>query len=176
VSTSTEDTQHLERRRRLKVAGVLFRARGSVSERHWFRCGSGSAFCVNADPVPDGCKKSVLRIRDVYVGSDFFPSRNRTVSISILYILIFNPKKCFLSSRKYDPGCSSRIRSVTLQKNYSAEKLLFSYPYASKKDVHCQSYRRSLQPSKVNIQHLRTPSWNQIRIQTTKINPDPKHW
>jgi hypothetical protein len=71
-------------------------------------------------------------------GSDFFPSRIRIVSIpdpncfhpgswirivsipdpgSELFLSririkefkYFNPKKWFLSSRKYDPGCSSRI-------------------------------------------------------------------
>jgi hypothetical protein len=41
--------------------------------------------------------------------SDFFPSRIRSVSIPDPH---FNPKttkKWFLSSRKYDPGCSTRI-------------------------------------------------------------------
>jgi hypothetical protein len=64
----------------------------------------------------------VLPIRDVYPGSDFFPSRVRIVSmpgsnclhagsrIRIKEFKHFNPKKWFLSSRKYDPGCSSRIR------------------------------------------------------------------
>jgi len=62
----------------------------------------------------------VLRIRDVYPrsrirlfsipdpGSELFPSR-----IRIKEFKYFNPpkkqKKWFLSSRKYDPGCSSRI-------------------------------------------------------------------
>jgi hypothetical protein len=36
--------------------------------------------------------------------SEFFPSR-----IRIKEFKIFNPKKWFLSSRKYDPGCSFRI-------------------------------------------------------------------
>jgi hypothetical protein len=38
-------------------------------------------------------------------GSEFFPSR-----ILIKEVKYFNPKKCFLSSRKYDPGSSSQIR------------------------------------------------------------------
>jgi hypothetical protein len=42
-------------------------------------------------------KNAVLRIRDVYPGSEFFSSH------------ILN-QKLFMSSRKYDPGCSSRIR------------------------------------------------------------------
>jgi hypothetical protein len=46
----------------------------------------------------------MLRIWHVYPGSEFFPSR-----IRIKEIKYFNQKKMFLSSRKYDPGCSSRI-------------------------------------------------------------------
>jgi hypothetical protein len=60
-------------------------------------------------------------------GSDFFPSQIRLFSIPDpgseqsqsripdphQKILCFNPKKGFLSSRKYDPGCSSRIRMLT---------------------------------------------------------------
>ncbi len=38
-------------------------------------------------------------------GSEFFPSR-----IHIKEFKYFNPKKWFLSSRKYDPDCSSRSR------------------------------------------------------------------
>jgi hypothetical protein len=63
--------------------------------------------------------RTVLRIRDVYPGSrirlfpipdpgsELFPSR-----IRIIEFKFFNPKKpkkMFLSSGKYDPGCSSRI-------------------------------------------------------------------
>ncbi len=44
---------------------------------------------------------AVLRIQDVYPGSEFFPFRIR--------IKEFNPKKWFLSSRKYDSGSSSWI-------------------------------------------------------------------
>jgi hypothetical protein len=43
VSTSTEDTQHLERRRRLKVAALLFRIRIG------FSANPGPAFYVNAE-------------------------------------------------------------------------------------------------------------------------------
>jgi hypothetical protein len=61
-------------------------------------------------------KKAVLLIRDVYPGSrirlfsipdpgsEIFPSRIRTKEFQY-----FNPKKWFLSSKKYDPGCSSPI-------------------------------------------------------------------
>ncbi len=64
---------------------------------------------------------AVLRIRDVYPGSDFFPSRipdpnclHPGSSSKNLSILTQNkPKKWFLSSKKYDPGCSSRIRMLT---------------------------------------------------------------
>jgi hypothetical protein len=46
----------------------------------------------------------MLWIRDVYSGSRsrIFPGFIRS--------RIFNPKQCFLSCRKYNPGCSSRIR------------------------------------------------------------------
>jgi hypothetical protein len=37
-------------------------------------------------------------------GSEFFPSRIRVKEFKY-----FNPKKLFLSSRNYDPGCSSRM-------------------------------------------------------------------
>ncbi len=54
-------------------------------------------------------KYVVLRIRDVYPGSrirSFFHPGSR---IRIEEFKYFNSKNCFLSSRKYDPGCSSRI-------------------------------------------------------------------
>ncbi len=52
---------------------------------------------------------AVLRIQDVYSGSAFFPSRIRIKEFNY-----FNHKKRFLlSSRKYDSGCSSRIRILT---------------------------------------------------------------
>ncbi len=57
--------------------------------------------------------RSVLRIRDVYPGFwiRIFPSRIRIFSIPDpgSAFKCFNPQKLFLSSRKYDPGCSSRI-------------------------------------------------------------------
>jgi hypothetical protein len=66
-----------------------------------------------------GSRKSVLRIRDVYPRSDFFPSRipdpnclHPRSRVRIKEFKYFNPqknKKWFLSSRKYDPGCLSRI-------------------------------------------------------------------
>jgi hypothetical protein len=62
----------------------------------------------------------VLRIRDVDPGSDFFPSRipdpicsHPRSRIRIKEFKYFNPKKWFLSSRKYDLDCSSRIRILT---------------------------------------------------------------
>jgi hypothetical protein len=47
-------------------------------------------------------------------GSDFFPYRIRIVSIpdpgsASKNLSILTPKNQFLSYRKYDPGCSSRI-------------------------------------------------------------------
>jgi hypothetical protein len=50
-------------------------------------------------------------------GSDFFHPGSRIrifpSRIRIKEFKYFNPKKGFLSSRKYDPGCSSRIRILT---------------------------------------------------------------
>jgi hypothetical protein len=44
-------------------------------------------------------------------GSEFFHPGSRILIKELKY---FNQKKWFLSSRKYDPGCSSRIRILTL--------------------------------------------------------------
>jgi hypothetical protein len=63
------------------------------------------------------CLYTVLRIRDVYPGSVFFPSRtpdpnfiNPETRIRIKEFKYLNPKKWFLSTQEYDPGCSCRIR------------------------------------------------------------------
>ncbi len=60
--------------------------------------------------------EAVMQIRNVYPGSEFFPSQipgqkdpRIRIRIRIKEFKYFNPK-LFLSSRKYDPGCSSRIR------------------------------------------------------------------
>jgi hypothetical protein len=69
-----------------------------------------------------GFPKPVLLIRDVFPDpgsnfflsliqvprSEFFPSRIR-IPDRIKELKYFNPKKWFLSSRKYDPGCSFQI-------------------------------------------------------------------
>ncbi len=64
--------------------------------------------------------RAVLRIRDVYPGSEFFPSRipdpgskrfpDPGYASASKNLSTFSPKKLFLSSRKYDPGCPSQIR------------------------------------------------------------------
>jgi hypothetical protein len=74
-------------------------------------------------PFVDPVKNSVLRIRDVYPGSRIrlFSIPNPGSELSPSRILVkefkyFNPKKSkkwFFSSKKYDPGCSSRIRMLT---------------------------------------------------------------
>jgi hypothetical protein len=84
---------------------------------------NGRLLCC-LDPIFLPCFASVLRIRDVYPGSRIrifsIPdsgSRIRTVSIpdpgsaskNLSILTPKKPKKWFLSSRKYDPGCSSRI-------------------------------------------------------------------
>jgi hypothetical protein len=57
---------------------------------------------------------AVLRIRDVYPGSEFFPSRIRIFPVpypgSASKNLSILTQKIVISSRKYDPDCSSRIR------------------------------------------------------------------
>ncbi len=76
--------------------------------------------CLYSSTVHGG-GGAVLRIRDVYPGSYFFPSRIRTVYIpdpgsASKNLSILTPQKkekWFLSSRKYDPGYSSRIRMPT---------------------------------------------------------------
>jgi hypothetical protein len=67
-------------------------------------------FRKNSSFADPGC---LSRIRIFWItdpnffhpGSDFFPSR-----IGIKELKYFNPKKWFIISRKYDPGCFSRIR------------------------------------------------------------------
>ncbi len=68
---------------------------------------SGNKCCGSGTFIPDP-------------GSEFFPSRipgpiffHPGSRISIKEFTYFNPKKWFISSRKYDPGCSSRIRILT---------------------------------------------------------------
>ncbi len=88
---------------------------GTGSYRNvFFPCGTGSGRTQKFVDL----FWSVLLIRDVYTGSDLFPSRIRIFSIPVpgstsKNFKYFNPKKWFLSSRKYDPGCSSRIRIQT---------------------------------------------------------------
>ncbi len=64
----------------------------------------------------------MLRSRDVYPGSririfsipdpvsEFFPSRIPDLGSTSKNLSIFIPKKWFLSTQNFDPGCSSRIR------------------------------------------------------------------
>ncbi len=116
-------------------------------------------------------KNAVLGIRDVYPWSDFFPSRIRTVSIPDLGSASKNlsiltkkkTKKWFLSSRKYDPGCSSRIRM----------------PMPSKMNI--QHFKRWKFCPFFNFLGNFFPSWIQIRnlyadpdpYPTAQINADP---
>ncbi len=64
--------------------------------------------------------QSVLRIRYVYPGSEFFHPRYKVRKIpdpgsgsASTEFKYFNPKNCFSALGKYDPGCSSRIRILT---------------------------------------------------------------
>ncbi len=111
-----------------RTSATAWRRRGSSASSRgcWtWRRASGPPTCPRAPPSPSPSPTStrpirtisrfasrelctVLRIRDVYPGSDFFPSR-----ILIKEFKYFNLRKWFISSRKYDPGCSSRIRTQT---------------------------------------------------------------
>jgi hypothetical protein len=85
-------------------------------------------------------------------GSDFFPSRIRTVSIPdpgsrifIKEVKYFNPKKAknwFLSSKKYDPGCSSRIRMLTFSHPGSRIQGSKRHPIPDPDPQHCFCVRK----------------------------------
>jgi hypothetical protein len=62
---------------------------------------------------------SVLRIQDVYPGSEFFPSRIQDQRDS--EFKYFQPNKLFLSSRKYDPGCSYPIRILFFYQRFRTQ-------------------------------------------------------
>ncbi len=76
-----------------------------------------------------------LRIRDVYSGSEFFfhtgswiqGQKDSRIRIHIKEFKYFNPKNC-LSSRKYDPGCSSRIRISIFHPYRSANPVVKKAP------------------------------------------------
>ncbi len=72
--------------------------------------------CVGTPSHKINIMVAVLRIRDVYTRSEFFPSRIWIFPIPDPYFFhhgstsrnlsILTPKNWFLSSQKYDPGCS----------------------------------------------------------------------
>jgi hypothetical protein len=97
----------------------LFTSLGSRI-RHFtgiMKCGTGSGSCSSSERCESAtaglhtllqCGGSAMFIPDP--GSVFFPSRIRTVSIpdpgsASKNLSVLTPKKWFLSSRKYDPGC-----------------------------------------------------------------------
>jgi hypothetical protein len=67
-----------------------------------FRC---VVSCSVADP---GCKN--IKIKMFFPDPSFFTFFHPGFRICFKEFKYFNPRKWFLSSRKYDPGCSSRIR------------------------------------------------------------------
>jgi hypothetical protein len=82
----------------------------------WASAQTGRMFTHSASQSSPGTRtfcqccgsRMFIRIPDptyFHPGSEFFPSRIRIKEFKFL-----NPQKWFLSSRKYDPGCSSRIR------------------------------------------------------------------
>ncbi len=129
---------------------------------HWFRI-QIRHFRLSTNPDPDPgfwwqkiekmqCGGSGMFIPDP--GSDFFPSRipdpnclHPGSRIRIKEFKCFNQKKWFLSSRKYDPGCSSRIRSSKI-----VTYLWVLYPLASIRDVHFLSMLRE-KPSTLKREH-----------------------
>jgi hypothetical protein len=100
TSQGSQEGLYLQWMRILNIK--LLHSQGTVVKiRHPYRK-------VNSKVLPqDHCCGSGMFIPDP--GYDFFPSRIRTVSISVRIKELFYPQKWFLSSRKYDPGCSSRI-------------------------------------------------------------------
>ncbi len=92
----------------LLLAGV--RLLGQLKDKHQYKLMLAPVFRIRVS-----ASGSVLRIRDVYPGSEFFPSRIPDPNffpsgIRIKEFKYFNQKKMFLSTRIYDPGGSSRIR------------------------------------------------------------------
>jgi hypothetical protein len=87
-----------------------------------------SGFCRMRNQFLLRLKKAVLRIRNVYPGSELFPSRIRISPIPDPHqeFKYFNPQKWPLSSRKYDPGCSSGSGSFVLPG--SGSQILTFYP------------------------------------------------
>ncbi len=121
---------------------------------------------------------AVLRIRDVYPGSVFsIPDPNffhRGSRISIKEFNYFSKKKIFFSSRKCDPGCSSRIR------------ILYFYPSRSR--IQGSKRHRNLDPDPQHCDadigpvflHGRS-SWGAVRrgltgwMREEEVHPPPPH-
>jgi hypothetical protein len=101
-------------------------------------------------------------------GSDFYPSRIRTVSIpdfgsSSKNLNILTPKKAkkwFLSSKKYDPGCSSRIRVLTFSHAGSRIQGSKRHPIPDPDPQHCcclsTFYLTYIYPAPLPSQRIRT--------------------
>ncbi len=102
-------------------AGGAWRRRGQSTRSRrtgWSRRSTCTWNNSNKTFITDGQQKSIFtivyRIRIFSIpdpGSELFPSRIPDPKKEFKY---FNPKKWFLSYRKYDSGCSSRIRILTL--------------------------------------------------------------
>ncbi len=91
-----------------------------IGEREVFILFLGTTFYVfvNCSELLTYGWIAVLRIRDVYLGSEFFPSRIQCQKVSRIRIRIKKlsilTQKWFLSSRKHDLGCSFRIRILII--------------------------------------------------------------
>jgi hypothetical protein len=113
------------------------------------------------------CWFAVLRIRDVYPGSDFFPSRIPDQNFSIpdpgsasKNLGILTQEKWFLSSRKYDPGCSSQIPDPWVKKAPDPEHwccgsdMFIPDPNFSISRI--QGHKNSVSRNRIRIKELRT--------------------
>ena len=107
----------------------------------------------------------VLRIRNVYAGSKFFSSQIR---------FFFHPgskfsKKMFLSSRKYDPGCSSRIRILIFYPSRIQGSKRHRIPDPDPQ--HCYQHRSTAVLTQMNL--TRTGFGKSPRIRTRKRTGNP---
>jgi hypothetical protein len=71
---------------------------------------------LDGSVADSGCLSRIRLFSIPDPGSELSPSRipnPRSSSKNLSILTPKNPKKWFLSSKKYDPGCSSRIRMLT---------------------------------------------------------------
>jgi len=103
-----------------------------------------------ADP---GCLYRTSDPNFFHPGSEFFPTGSR---IRIKEYKYFNPKKWFLNSRKYDPGCSSRFRISDPEPDFLPIPDPGSRGQEKRHRIpdpqHCCKFREKYQKNKIKIQ------------------------